>query len=334
MGAAATSFTVTTTLWLVEALSLEKLSASVAVDVTVRVNWPSWAESAVTDRCARSQVETSIGAPVLVMVFVTVPSLRTTPAGTPETDVEMLWSGSDPTSPDVTVTGIRIAVSSAPLAVAATLTIGASATSFTVTTTLWLVEALSLEKLSASVAVDVTVRVNWPSWAESAVTDRCARSQVETSIGAPVLVMVFVTVPSLRTTPAGTPETDVEMLWSGSDPTSPDVTVTGIRIAVSSAPLAVAATLTIGASATSFTVTTTLWLVEALSLEKLSASVAVDVTVRVNWPSWAESAVTDRCARSQVETSIGAPVLVMVFVTVPSLRTTPAGTPETDVEML
>src|SRR5438270_874482 len=98
------------------------------------------------------------------MVFVTVPSLRTTPAGTPETDVEMLWSGSDPTSPDVTVTGIRIPAAYAPLAVAVTVTHTSAPPTFTVTTTLWLVEALSLEKLSASVAVDVTVRVNWPSW--------------------------------------------------------------------------------------------------------------------------------------------------------------------------
>src|SRR6266478_3243848 len=299
-----------------------RLPPSLAVEVTVKVKVPSCAESAVTCRPDRFQVETSIGAPVLVTVFARVPSLRTTPAGTPEILVDRVSSPSLlVVSTSAVLTLSAIGESSVPVAVAPTVRLGASACSATVTVMVPVVEA----RLPPSLAVEVTVKVKVPSCAESAVTCRPDRFQVETSIGAPVLVTVFARVPSLRTTPAGTPEILVDRVSSPSLlVVSTSAVLTLSAIGESSVPVAVAPTVRLGASACSATVTVMVPVVEA----RLPPSLAVEVTVKVKVPSCAESAVTCRPDRFQVETSIGAPVLVTVFARVPSLRTTPAGTPE------
>src|SRR5438132_68098 len=87
-----------------------------------------------------------------------------------------------------------------PLAVAPTVRLGASAWSATVTVLVPLVESV-LVPPSFSVYVTLRVQHSFPTRRSSDL--RADSVQLLTSIAAPVLVTVC--VPSLRTTPAGTP---------------------------------------------------------------------------------------------------------------------------------
>ena len=187
-----------------------------------------------------------------------VPPDSVAPLGTSEITTETV---SDESVADVEIDR-AIAVSSEPIA-AATVRFGASATGFTVTASVWLVDALT----EPSVEVDVTVRVKSASLFEGGVIVRplsCAGESVQ--LPSPLFV------PPDSVAPDGTPEITTDRLSEGS---VAEVEIDR-PIAVSSEPVA-AATVRFGASATGLTVTASVWLVDALT----EPSVDVDVTVRV-----------------------------------------------------
>ena len=187
-----------------------------------------------------------------------VPAERVAPVGTPEITTDTV---SDVSVADVEIDS-AIAVSSEPVA-AETVRFGASATAFTVTARVWLVEAETLP----SVEIDVTVSVKSASLLAGGVIVR-PLSCAGVSVQEPLLLFV----PAENVAPSGTPEITTETL---SDESVADVEIER-PIAVSSEPVA-ADTVRFGASATALTVTASAWLVEAETLP----SVEIDVTVSV-----------------------------------------------------
>jgi hypothetical protein len=254
------------------------------------------------------------GASVQVPSGFAVPADRTAPAGTPEIRIDRLSEPSASARDGLIASAI--AVSSLPLA-APVARFGASAIASTVTGSVAVVDAV--EPPSASVVVAVTVSVKSASLFAGGVSARPASC-----------AGVSVQVPSAFLTPAdrlaldGTPEIRIDRLSEPSVSTR-DASIDS-AIALSSLPLA-GLVARFGASATAFTVTGRVAVVDAV--EPPSPSVVVAVTVSVKSASLFDGAVSvrpDSCAAVSVQ-------VPSAFFT-PAERLAVEGTPEMRIDRL
>ena len=205
-----------------------------------------------------------------------------------------------------------MAVSSSPAA-ATTSSVGASATAFTVTSSVFDTSAVSVP------SVVVAVTVSWKSTSELAAGVTVRPSSWS---GDRVQVPSPLSVPADRLAPAGTPEIVTLRTSEPSWSVRPEVIFSAM--AVSSSPAA-AATSSVGASASGATDTNIEPVVVAWVTAPVSGSVSVEVTatVRVKSASESSAGVTVRPSNWSADR-----VQVPSSFFVPADRVAPSGTPE------
>src|SRR5436190_1166199 len=239
----------------------------------------------VTVRLDRVQVWTSTEVLSAVAVKVCVPSLSVAPTG-----ILLTVMAETVSAPSVIEALIDsgMAVSSAPAAVAVTLSTGASGDTVTAIDC----AAEVVDSPSASLAVAVTERLKSVVLLAAGVTVRLDRVQVWTSTEVLSAVAVKVCVPSLSVAPTG-----ILLTVMAETVSAPSVIEALIDsgMAVSSAPAAVAVTLSTGASGDTVTAIDC----AAEVVDSPSASLAVAVTERLKSVVLLAAGVTVRLDRVQ-----------------------------------
>ena len=312
MGASAIGLMTTS---IVSVLTAVSPLLSVLVAVTVSAKSASLSAGGVTVRAERSQSETSTVVSPGAAVKLLVPSVRTTPSGMSETSVTTRSLPS--MSVELAARDRAIALSSSPIA-GATDSAGASATGVSATGSVPTVVAVSVP--SVLVAVSVSVKSSPESGV--GVMRMEGKNQSETSTAVLPADAVKLLVPSVSVAPSGMSERIVAKVSLPSISLSAASRSSAIN-ASSSLPAA-GLVMTVGASATGFTVTSS----GSLNVLVFGPSLLTAVTVRMKSSSRSLGGTICRLVIFQVVISTESDVEIDSKTLLPSVSVAPTGIPE------